>query len=351
MKKLPAPKDLKAAVVGYGGAFNMGRAHLKEMQAAGMVPTAVVEIDPERLKVATVDFPGIETYSSVAEMLKKSGANLVTIITPHNTHAKLALQCLKAGKHVVCEKPLAITTAECDAIIAAAKSRGLMVSAYHNRHWDGWILRAVEKVKKEDLIGDVFRIDARMGRRGKPGDWWRTSRSISGGVLYDWGVHLLEYALQLIDSEVTEVSGFSKKGFWAPETVWKADSNEDEGVAVVRFKNGAWVNLSISQLDANPKPGFLEIHGTKGNYVIDWNEYLVHHAENGVSLTERGPHYPSESQRFYDNIAAHLTTGESLVITAGWARRPIHILDLAVRSARLGRTLQAKDSLPGKVRR
>ncbi len=351
MKKLPASQDLKAAVVGYGGAFNMGRAHLKEMTAAGMTPTAVAEIDPERLKVATEDFPGIETYSSVTEMLKKSSANLVTIITPHNTHAKLALLCLKAGKHVVCEKPLAITTAECDAIIDAARSRGLMASTYHNRHWDGWILRAVEKIKHEGLIGDVFRIDARMGRRGKPGDWWRTSRSISGGILYDWGVHLLEYAFQLIDSEVTEVTGFSSEGFWAPETAWKNDANEDEGAAILRFKNGAWLNLSITHLDANPRPGFLEIHGTKGNYVIDFGEYTLHRIENGVTTLERGPHYPSESQRFYDNIAAHLTKGEPLVITGEWARRPIHVLDLAARSARLGRTLPARDSLSRPVRR
>ncbi len=161
----------------------------------------------------------------------------------------------------------------------------------------------------------------------------------------------MEYAFQLIDSEVIEVSGFAKEGFWAPHTSWKNDANEDEGVAVVRFKNGAWINLCITQLDANPKPGNLEIHGTKGNYVIDFGEYALHRVENGVTTVERGPHYKTESQRFYDNIAAHLTRGEPLVITAEWARRPIHVLDLAARSARLGRTLPAKDSLPGTAKR
>jgi len=137
MKKYKSASDIRVGIIGYGGAFNMGRGHLKEMEQAGMTPVAVCEVDAERLKVAETDFPGIETYSTVAEMLRKSDVNLVTIITPHNTHAKLALQCLKAGRHVVCEKPLAITTAECDAMIAAAKKSGVVLSTYHNRHWDG----------------------------------------------------------------------------------------------------------------------------------------------------------------------------------------------------------------------
>ena len=80
------PQDVKVGTVGYGGAFNMGRQHLNEMKRAGMTPAAVAEIDPERLDVARTDFPGIETYGSLAEMLEKSGVNLVVITTPHNTH-------------------------------------------------------------------------------------------------------------------------------------------------------------------------------------------------------------------------------------------------------------------------
>lgn len=93
------------------------------------------------------------------------------------------------------KSPLALTTAECDAMIPAARQAGVMLSTYHNRHWDGWTLRAVEKIKKENSIGEIYKIDARRGRRELPGDWWRTSRSISGGILYDWGGHLLEYGL------------------------------------------------------------------------------------------------------------------------------------------------------------
>jgi len=343
MSHFQRAKDIKVGTIGYGGAFNMGKAHLSQMQEAGMIPTAVTELDAERLKVASADFPGIQTYASVEEMLKKSDVNLIAILTPHNSHAKLAVQCLKAGRHVVCEKPFAITTAECDAMINAAKKKRLLVTAYHNRHWDGCIMNAVNQICDKGVIGDVYRIEAHMGGFGKPGDWWRSSKSISGGILYDWGVHLLEYSLQIIRSEIVEVMGFAKNGHWAPQTPWKKDTNEDEGFAIVRFKNGAWLTLNMSSLDANRKPGQLEITGTKGTYIFEGRSWtLIQPKASGEKVTTTGPEGPSEGWRFYQNIADYLVKGKDLVITGEWSRRPIHILDLACQSAKKGRALLAK---------
>jgi predicted dehydrogenase len=336
MKKYKNASDIRVGVIGYGGAFNMGRGHLQEMEQAGMTPVAVCEVDAERLKIAETDFPGIQTYSKVAEMLRKSDVNLITIITPHNTHAKLALQCLKAGRHVVCEKPLAITTAECDAMMAAAKKSGVVLSTYHNRHWDGWILRAVEQIKEKKVIGDIHRVDARMGARAMPGDWWRTSRTISSGILYDWGVHLLEYGLQLIDSDITEVAGFSKTGYWAPKTKWKKETNEDEAEAVVRFRNGSWLTLNITSLDSNAKPGFLEITGTEGSYVFESSRYTIHKRDGQNYSLEQGAHYPNAWEKYYGNIADHLTKGAKLVITPEWSRRPTNLMASVASRMRIG---------------
>lgn len=342
MAKFSSADKIKVGVIGYGGSFNMGKAHLEEMQQAGMTPVAVCEIDEARRKAAGDDFPGIQLYDSVATMLKKSDVNLVVLITPHNTHAKLALQCLKAGRHVVCEKPLAITTAECDAMIREAKKRKLVLSTYHNRHWDGWILDAVRLINEEKVIGDVYRVDARMGQWGQPRDWWRSSKSVSGGILYDWGVHLLEYGLQILRSDIVEVSGFHKTGFWASQTKWKADTNEDEGHLSVRFRNGAWMTLTITQLDSNPKEGFIEFTGTHGSYIIrnSGREVITHNGKDTV--VRRAAHSKDERWRFYQNIADHLTKGEKLIITPEWSRRPIHILDLGCKSAKLGKALKAK---------
>ena len=343
LKTYSNPAAIQVAVVGYGGAFNMGRQHLNEMKAAGMTPIAVVELDPKRLEVARTDFPGIETYSTVDELLARSAVGLVTVITPHNTHAALGLQIAAAGRHVVLEKPMALSTAECDVLIDAARQAGVVVSTYHNRHWDGWILRANEVVRSGTL-GDIVRIDLRMGQHGRPGDWWRSSRSISGGVLYDWGVHLLEYSLQLITAPITEVSGYAWNGYWAgqPGFPWAQDANEDEAQATVRFASGQRLNLMVSQLDAAPERGFMKIVGTRATHLIDFNAAETTTPQgSGQTMVERAPHPKGQGEKFYQNIVAHLTANERLVITGEWARRPIHILDLAARSAREGRALPA----------
>lgn len=336
------PSDVKIGVVGYGGAFNMGRHHFQEARQAGMTPTAVADLDPARLKVAEADFPGIQTFTDLKDLLKKSDANLIVIITPHNVHSKLALQCLRAGRHVVVEKPIAVTTAECDRMIAAAEKSGVMLSTYHNRHWDGCIMQAVKTIVNKGSIGDVVRIEAHMGGWQKPRPWWRSSRTISGGILYDWGVHLLEYALQLVDAQVVEVSGFATTGFWSDKTPWKDETNEDEATAVVRFDSGVHVTLRISSLEANPKPGMMEITGTKGSYVFDMGSYELVRPKSKSVVREKGTNPDRESWRYYQNVADHLTQGKDLVITPEWSRRPVHIIDCAVKSAKQGKAVKAK---------
>lgn len=345
MKNYKKPEDITIGVIGYGGAFNMGRKHLEEARKAGMTPVAVCELDPERLKVAETDFPGIGTYSSVEEMLERSQVELIIIITPHNTHAKLAVQCLEAGRHVISEKPLAITTEECDAMIAAAEKAGVMLSTYHNRHWDGCILEALDRIKNQKQIGDIYRIEAHMGGRREPREWWRDSKSISGGIQFDWGVHLLEYSLQLLDGEITEVSGFAKKGYWKDKSKWGDDANEDEGFLTARFSDGAWLTLSNTCLDVNPKGtdrGALEITGTEGSYILMMKDYQVITPTGDGMNVVKGKNREGEQEKFYGNIADYLTGEAALVITPEWSRRPIHILDLAEKSVAAGRAMEAK---------
>ncbi len=348
MRRYKKASDIKVGVIGYGGAFNMGKQHLEGCRKAGMSPFAVCEIDPSRLEVARSDYPGIETYGSLKDMLAQSEADLIIHITPHNLHYPLAAQCVKAGRHVVTEKPFVVTTAEADKLIALANKHDVMVSTYHNRHWDGWIMRAVDQIVNKKVIGEVFRVEAGMGGYGMPGDWWRTSKSISGGILYDWGVHLLEYALQVVRSEVVEVSGFAKTGYWAAKmpknAPWKNDCNEDEATAIVRFKNGAMINLSITHLGSAPRPYQIAFYGTGGAYEINYSQgWTLRKPGRGKELVEKtGKHPASKGHLYYQNVADYLTGKDQLVITPEWARRPIHILDLANRSAQAGKALKAK---------
>jgi len=343
-RKTRTTTPIKVGVVGYGGAFNMGRAHLEGMKAAGMVPTAVAEPNTDRRAVAEKDFPNIATFTSLDELLKKGDVDLLTLITPHDTHARLALQCLRAGKHVVVEKPLAITTSDVDRMIAAAKRKGVMLSTYHNRHWDGIILDAVDLVKKQKAIGDIVRIQCGMGGYGKPKDWWRSSQSISGGILYDWGVHLLEYAFQLIDSPITEVSGFAHQGFWASQTKWKDDTVEDDASAIVRFDDGTSLTLRSSYIDTDPGEHRMVITGTKGRLALNGDSLRLVQVRGLKTVTTERVTRPGEGHRYYQNVRDHLAEGTPLVITPEWARRPVHVIELAGKSARLGRALKPRYS-------
>ena len=351
MKTFQSPRDIKVGVLGYGGAFNMGKSHLDQMKKAGMTPFAVCEIDPARLKVATDDWPGIETYTKLDDMLKQSDVDLIVHITPHHLHYSLAAKCVKAGKHVVTEKPFVVTTQQADKLIALAEKHDVMVSTYHNRHWDGWILKARREVEKGS-IGRVHRVELRFGKYGPPKDWWRTSKSISGGVMYDWGVHLLEYALQVVPGRVTEVAGFARTGHWEQEigdkSPYRGDFNEDEATAVVRFDSGAMIDLRITQLDPVGRPP-MSIFGDKGSYVIETfnpkaeRQWVMNKANAKHELKETfGKHPEGKQHRFYKNIADYLTGKDELIITPEWARRPIHILDLADRSAKQNKALKAR---------
>ncbi len=100
--------------------------------------------------------------------------------------------------------------------------------------------------------------------------------------------------------------------------------------------------LMTSSIDSNPKRGWLEATGTLGSLVMDWQTCEVTTHENGTTVIKKHKNPESEGWKLYQNVADHLVKGEPLAITPEWARRPIHILDLACQSARKGTSLKAR---------
>jgi predicted dehydrogenase len=347
LKRLRNASDIKVGLVGYGPSYGMGKIHLEEARQAGMTPVAVVARRPERQNAARADFPGIEVFSSLDKMLERSEANLVVIATPHHTHARLACRALRAGRHVLCEKPMALTTAECNAMMAAARKASRVLAVYHNRHWDRHIVNAVAHVRS-GLIGKIVRIEARVGSRAKPADNWYSHEPEHGSITYCWGPHLIEYVLQLVDSEIVEVSGFAHRGFWSAQSKWGRACIEDEAALVVRFANGVWLSLVATAIDCNPRGSILDITGTRGSYVVNWACNELTRPVGGRIVRTRfenkpGPHW-SQGRRLYENLAACLTRGTRLAVTPEWGRRIVHVLELGSRSARRGSALRASYS-------
>ena len=185
------PDTIRCGVIGYGGAFNMGRAHANYItETDGLELTAVCDLDPNRTEVALQDFPQITIYNAVEKLLAAPDVDLAVIVLPHNVHAKIALQCLEAGKHVIVEKPMCITIDEATAMIEAGRQSGKMVSVFHNRRQDADYRALREIVVEKQLLGDVFSVEMWGGGFGAPNpNWWRSVKAISGGHFYDWGAH------------------------------------------------------------------------------------------------------------------------------------------------------------------
>ena len=228
-------KGFRCGVIGYSPAFNMGRTHLEAMtKNPGMEAVAVCDLDPEYRAAAARDWPEATVYGRVGDMLRRADLDLVAVITPHNTHAKLVLQCLDAGVGVVCEKPLAITSKEIREMISLSKRRKAMLSTFHNRRWDSDFLLLRDLLQEEKAIGEPFRIECGFYRYGESPPWWRSDRKISGGAIYDWGAHFTDWVLQLVRDEIDWVSGFQVKN-----PAWGSYTNEDHSEYTLKFKGAA----------------------------------------------------------------------------------------------------------------
>ena len=325
---MATPKSIRCGVVGYGGAFNMGQTHLNSMtRNRRMEVAAVCELDAARRKVAEEDFPGVETFAEVGDMLKNAELDLVTIITPHNTHSPLVIECLNAGVNVVCEKPLAITSRQVKDMMSAAKKNGVMLSTFHNRRWDGDFQSLRDLVNKEKAIGRVHRIEAGFYGYGAQGNWWRSDRKISGGAIYDWGAHFTDWILNVVPQKIDWVSGYQVKN-----RAWKGYSNEDHSEYSMRFASGAIATLTISNLSMSSRPRW-RVLGERGSIEDLGGKFLLKTLVNGRQMSAEVPYAESNWHAYYENVYKHLQGRAKLIITPESAARVIGVLEAANISA------------------
>ena len=335
---------LRCGIVGYGPTMIGGESYSWPKhyhagtitQVSGLELAAICDKDPKRLDVAQGEFPEVATYSSVEHLLASDTIDLAVVATPHNSHAPIALTLLSAGKHVICEKPFCLSVAEADAMIAAARSNGVLVTAYHNRRWDGDFM-TIRDVVRDGTIGELFHIEGfapiSAAPFAHPGTLWRSHKPISGGALFDWGSHFVDWILELMPGLVDDVSGTSHKRVWTDVTI------EDQVQVIIRFEGGRYAELQLSDIAAVDKPKW-RILGTRGGIIADGYDggasirVVTHHSrvreERSLSSPERRWH------TFYENIADHLLCGEPLTITPERARQVIAIIEAAMSSAKSG---------------
>ena len=193
-------EKLNLAIIGYGG---MGGWHGTRALKSDVVNLlGIYDIAPDRCALATER--NIYVYPSLEAVLNDPRVDMVTIATPNDLHKDIAVQALDAGKHVICEKPVALSVAELDEMIAASKRNNRLFTVHQNRRWDTDYLVIKQLVENGD-IGDMINVESRVqGSRGIPGDW-RGKKQYGGGMLLDWGIHLIDQIMQMIPEKVIDV--------------------------------------------------------------------------------------------------------------------------------------------------
>jgi len=328
---------VNVGIVGYGPAFGMGKHHADFINSnTGMNVVAVCDTDAGRLAAAQEELPGVATYESMSAMLKDDQINLVIIITPHNTHAKLAVEALNAGRNVIVEKPMCTSAAEARRMLEAASANDRMLSVFHNRRWDGDFL-TIKQIIARGLLGEVFEVEAYMGNWTPPRNWWRDDKKVSGGAFFDWGAHILDWTLRLVDKPIIDVTGFFHK------RVWFNKSNEDQVRAIIRFEDNVQADVTISSI-ARISRAKWRILGNRGTLEGQWSGDTIKVATevDGLPVSMDVPILPAAREEYYKNISAHLRKGAELICKPEESALTICVMDAAERSAKSGKAQKVK---------
>ncbi len=351
-------RSLGVAVVGYGPFGGMGYMHgLASTETDGLRFVAAADSSPERLEAARLDFPDLELHDSADSLASDADVDVVVVATPPKFHAELALSLLRAGKHVVVEKPMCLQRDDADRLIAAAREHGRTITVHQSRRWDTDFL-AVRRVVGTGMLGEVFNIETFVGGFEHPCRAWHSEESISGGAVYDWGSHHVDWINLLHGGAPRRVLCTTHR------RVWQDTTNVDQLSLWMQWDDGREATFRQSDVCAIRRPKF-HIQGTEGTLeghyqplrttsVVPGRGYVEqtsHHAEAPVDLRVvryDGANEPVESVvrpaphpgwGFHTNLADHLLLGEQLAVAPEESRDVVAVLEAAHRSGAEGGSL------------
>ncbi|HEV2123607.1 MAG TPA: Gfo/Idh/MocA family oxidoreductase [Chloroflexota bacterium] len=328
--------------IGLIGCGTMGGSHARQMASVPDIKLAgACDVDEAKARsTAEAAGEGARAYTQLQDVLAQPDIPAVIVATPNFTHREIVLQAIAAGKHVFCEKPMALTLAECDEMIGAARraDRKLMV---------GQVLRLitvfseVRRLVAEGLIGQprAMRVLRCSGHSpGKTGPWgasWRSKRANTGGMLFEINVHEFDF-MRAVMGEASEVMAMAEN-FVHPERDY-----EDHAIVTVRFRSGGLAVLESSTATTVSTTEGL-ITGEAGSIHYDWGKNTIaYRLRTGDDLVQvpverdAGRSVQSELASF----ARWVLHGEQPVVTAEDGRRAVQLAEAAYRS------MQEKRAIP-----
>src|SRR5437868_6686468 len=243
----------RVALIGYGYAGRMFHAPLIRA-TPGLELVAVNSRDAAKVHG---DFPRAVVVPSAADIFATSSVELVVVATPNDTHLPLAAAALRAGKHVLVDKPLARTLAEARDLAGVAQRAGCVLPTFHNRRWDGDFL-TLRNLLGERALGDVTHFESHFDRfRPQVRARWREQRGAGSGVWQDLGPHLVDQSLQLFGLPDRVLASMTAQRSGAQTTDWAH--------VVLEYGTRRAV-LQAAMLVAARQPRFI-VHGTAGSWI------------------------------------------------------------------------------------
>ena len=338
-------KKTNWALIGYGG---MGEWHVEKLRSmADFCICGVYDLLPQRCELAKDC--GLRVYASLQELLEDETIELVTIATPNDVHKPLAIQAMNAGKNVICEKPVTLSSSDLQEMFDVSRRTGKLLTVHQNRRWDEDYL-TMKKIYEENMLGRVFRIESRVhGSRGVPGDW-RNHKQYGGGMILDWGVHLLDQVLQMIPQPIVEVYC---------QTTHVTNSEVDDGfTTTLTFADGLNVQVEVGTSNFISLPRWYML-GENGSAIIedwslrgkivkvsDWEKRDAVPVVTAAGLTKTMaprteetireyelPLVQSDVRDFYRNCAAVLHEGASQLVKHEQMMRVMRLMEAMVLSA------------------
>lgn len=244
---------LRAGVVGFGMAARVFHAPLIS-SVDGLELAGVVERHTDQAKQR---YPGVMIYRCLEDLLADASIDLIIVATPSGTHFETTKHVLKAGKHVVVDKPVSVNSGEIAQLMELARAHGRLLIPFHNRRWDG-DFHTIQKLLHEHQLERVVHIESRFDR-WNPGPTrrpWKDDPAQGGGVLLDLGTHLVDQALALCGKPLAVGAEVLRER--------EGEGSDDAFTVRLRYER-CCVTLGANAL-SSPAGARFHVRGTRGNY-------------------------------------------------------------------------------------
>lgn len=287
------PRRIQVAVTGLG----VSRSMLHWYRESADTELAILhDVDEARLKEVAASHPGVRATTDFAEVLK-SGVDMVDVSTPNHIHPQQAIAALEAGKHVLCQKPMAPTVAECQAMCAAAARSGKRLGMHMVMHGLP-LYRSLKAMCERGLFGKIASVHVRNAHRGPlqradRGHWRAQAANIGGGSFMQLGVHNMNLVQWLLNDEIVRVCGFA-------DNLYCKHSMEGEDVvaAAGELASGAKVTLESGYSSTG---NVTAVYGTEGHFAMTRNGELLLEARE--AYRDEVLEYPGPGRKAGDVIA------------------------------------------------